>query len=197
MNDREREALRRRIRERREQLDADRRRAASIAVAEQLKARPFLRHARHVAAYHAVGGELDPSPILEHCLSAGASVYLPVLDTKEPRTLRFRQWSPESAMVRNRLGIPEPDGTPARDARRLDVVLMPLVACDRRGNRLGMGGGFYDTTFAWHSEEQPDLPHLVGMAYDFQVVEQLTAMPWDVPLNFIATPDAVITCPNG
>lgn len=194
MDTRDREGLRRRIRDRRERLDEARRRAAALAVAERLMDGPHLRHARHVAGYHAVGGELDPAPALDGGRRAGCRVYLPVLDEHNPRTLSFRQWEPGAAMERNRLGIPEPRGTNERDARRLDVVLVPLVACDRRGNRLGMGGGFYDTTFAWRLEGEARRPVLVGMAYDFQVVERLTAMPWDVPLDHIATPDEVITC---
>lgn len=157
----------------------------------------YLRQARHVAGYHAVGGELDPAPALERRLEAGSRVYLPVLDPDSPRTLRFHQWTPATPMHRNRLGIPEPEDTKGREARQLDVVLVPLVACDRRGNRLGMGGGFYDTTFSWRVDEKSGQPLLVGMAYDFQVVERLTAMPWDVPLDYIATPEEVIICSRG
>ncbi len=197
MNTRDREALRRRIRDGRERLDTGRRRAAALRVAEQLVTRPSLQQARHVAAYHAMGGELDPAPTLERLLESGTSIYLPVLDQDNPRTLRFRQWTPATPMNPNRLGIPEPAGTPERDARQLDAVLVPLVACDRRGNRLGMGGGFYDTTFSWRLNDGPEQPHLVGMAYDFQVVDRLEAMPWDVPLDHIATPDEIITCQNG
>lgn len=197
MNTVDREVLRRRIREERDGLDADRRRTAADDVAARLLSQPFIRQARHLAAYHAVGGELDPAQALNRSLDAGTLVYLPALDRDKPRTLHFRQWTPETPMERNRLGIPEPANTPRHDARELDVVLMPLVACDRRGNRLGMGGGFYDTTFAWRRDENPGPPHLVGLAYDFQVVDRLTAMPWDVPLDYIATPEGVITCLDG
>lgn len=197
MNTVDREALRHRIRQKRDGLDADHRRTAADKVAAQLLSRPFIRQARHLAAYHAVGGELDPAQALNRTLDAGTLVYLPVLDRDKPRTLRFRQWTPETPMERNRLGIPEPVGTPRHDAWELDVVLVPLVACDRRGNRLGMGGGFYDTTFAWRKDENPGAPRLVGLAYDFQVVDRLTAMPWDVPLDYIATPEGVITCVDG
>lgn len=197
MNTIDREALRRRIRQKRDELDAARRDAAADNVAAHLSAQPFIRQARHLAAYHAVGGELDPAKILDRSLDGGTLVYLPVLDRDKPRTLHFRQWTPETPMERNRLGIPEPSNTSRRDARELDVVLVPLVACDYRGNRLGMGGGFYDTTFAWRNDQKSGPPRLVGLAYDFQVVDRLTAMPWDVPLDHIVTPEGVITCTDG
>lgn len=197
MNTRDREALRHRIRNRRERLDTDQREIAANRVAEQLTAQPFLRQARTVAAYHAMGGELDPAPTLERLHESGTCIYLPVLDPERARTLFFRQWTPATPMSRNRLGIPEPSGTSELEPHRLDVVLVPLVACDGRGNRLGMGGGYYDTTFAWRLSEAPARPRLVGMAYDFQVVERLSAMPWDVPLDHIATPDGVATCSIG
>lgn len=189
-----RDIQRRRIRERRERLNVAERREAARSVAEALAARPFMKEARHVAGYHAVGGELDPAPILEQCASDGARLYLPVLDPDRDRALLFREWTPETPLNRNRLGIPEPAGTPLRDPRRLDVVLVPLVVCDRGGNRLGMGGGFYDTTFAWRVKEEPGRPRLVGLAYGFQVVDRLDPMPWDVPLGHIATPDGVFDC---
>lgn len=189
-----RRRLRDALRERRAQLDADARAEAARRVAALLAEQPFVREARHVAGYHAVGGEMDPAPTMAACARHGASLYLPVLDDERPRHLRFRAWSEDTPMNSNRLGIPEPAGTPELDCRRLDVVLVPLVACDRRGNRLGMGGGFYDTTFAWHPGEEPGRPHLVGMAHDFQVVEALDPMPWDVPLGHIATPGGLITC---
>lgn len=197
MSTSDREALRRRIRDRREGLDAARRHADAAAVAAHLRSLPSAVEAKHVAAYHAMGGELDPVPYLEYCLETGSTVYLPVLDPEKPRMLHFRSWRPGVPMSRNRLGIPEPTGTNGRNARELDLVLVPLVACDRRGNRLGMGGGFYDTTFAWRLGEEPGRPHLVGMAYDFQVVDRLDAMPWDVPLGYIATPSGIIECSGG
>jgi 5-formyltetrahydrofolate cyclo-ligase len=197
MNTLDREALRRRIRQKRDELDPNYRRAAADDVAAQLFSQPFIQQARHLAAYHAVGGELDPAQALERSLDAGTLVYLPVLDRNNSRTLHFRQWTPDTPMKRNRLGIPEPTTTAQHEARELDVVLVPLVACDPRGNRLGMGGGFYDTTFAWRKDENPGPQRLVGLAYDFQVVDRLKAMPWDVPLDYIATPDGVITCLDG
>lgn len=190
----DRERLRRRIRQKREQMHVEQRREAARQVAAVLEQRGFLREAGHLAGYHAMGGELDPFPALEGCRNGGANVYLPVLDPDSPRTLHFREWTPDAPMNRNRLGIPEPAGTAYRNPRELDVVLVPLVVCDRRGNRLGMGGGFYDTTFSWRIGGEPGRPRLIGMAYEFQVVDSLEPMPWDVPLDHVATPAGIVDC---
>lgn len=91
-------------------------------------------------------------------------------------------------MVCNRFGIPEP----RRSQRRLppwllQLVLMPLVGFDKRGGRLGMGGGFYDTTFAFKHQKMGARPTLIGLAHACQEVESLPLAHWDVPLNAIAT----------
>jgi 5-formyltetrahydrofolate cyclo-ligase len=71
--------------------------------------------------------------------------------------------------------------------RKLDVVLLPLVAFDRRGNRLGMGGGFYDRTFAPRGRGRVSAPRLIGLAHGFQQVAELVDQPWDVPLRGVLT----------
>jgi 5-formyltetrahydrofolate cyclo-ligase len=77
-------------------------------------------------------------------------------------------------------------------AQELDLILMPLVGFDDRGNRLGMGGGFYDRSLEFLRHRQHwRKPHLLGIAYDFQRVNGLTADPWDVPLQGVITDQAV------
>ncbi|MGD8594123.1 MAG: 5-formyltetrahydrofolate cyclo-ligase, partial [Gammaproteobacteria bacterium] len=79
--------------------------------------------------------------------------------------------------------------------RRLNLVLTPLVAFDARGNRLGMGGGYYDRTFAYlRHQHRWRRPRLAGIAYDFQQVDRLERSSWDVPLSTIATPRKYIVC---
>ncbi|BBN82699.1 hypothetical protein PA25_26840 [Pseudoalteromonas sp. A25] len=70
----------------------------------------------------------------------------------------------------------------------LDYLLMPLVAFDHLGNRLGMGGGYYDKTLARYYKEHMKKPELIGLAHDCQKVEQLPTEAWDVPLQQIITP---------
>lgn len=148
------------------------------------------RNARRIALFMPNDGEMDPTVVIHDATSHGKALYLPVLAGRGKRELWFVRYRPGQAMTANRFGIPEPVPRP-RDRinpRFLDVVLTPLVAFDEAGNRLGMGGGFYDRTFAflrqrhrWHR------PYLLGIAYDFQRCERLPSSPWDVPLSGVVT----------
>lgn len=189
----ERDELRRRMRARRAGLRPDQRSRAGAALAEVLSEWPAFARARHIAGYHAMGGEIDPAPALAAANAAGKRVYLPVL-AKETKSLKFALWSEKAPMRKNRFGIPEPQGQPSREPGTLDLVLVPLVACDRRGNRLGMGGGFYDATFAYRRKRPESGPLLAGAAHEFQVVDTQPPQPWDVPLDFIVTPSGIIDC---
>ena len=110
--------------------------------------------------------------------------------------LQLRQGTPDhfDGFIRNRYGIPEPD-RPIRQrirAASLDLIVAPLVAFDIYGNRLGMGGGFYDRTLAFLKRRGSwRKPVVVGVAYEFQKVQRLTAQPWDVPMHAIATDRAL------
>jgi len=189
----ERDELRRRMRARRAGLRPEQRSRAGASLAEVLSEWPAFERARHVAGYHAMGGEIDPAPALASGAAAGKHVYLPVL-SESGRTLEFALWTEKAPMRKNRFGIPEPQGQPTREPRALDLVLVPLVACDRRGNRLGMGGGFYDATFGYRRERPGSGPVLAGAAHEFQVIDTQPPQPWDVPLDYIVTPSGIIDC---
>ena len=139
-----------------------------------------------MACYLANDGELDPAPLVRRLRSSGREIYLPVLDGP---LLRFAPWTEGEPLRRNRFGIPEPATRHrARSALRLDVILVPLVVFDDAGNRLGMGGGFYDRTFARLQDRRAwRRPRLVGVAYGFQRVETLSARSWDVRLCGVVT----------
>jgi len=111
---------------------------------------------------------------------------LPVLH--DDKTLRFAPWRPGDGLVTNRFGIPEPDIAPssALPAEALMLVVMPLVGFDGEGHRLGMGGGWYDRSFAFRNRDMPP-PWLVGVGFDAQQVGQLSSESWDV------LPDAICT----
>ena len=182
--------LRRQLRTRRRALDPRARRRAAEDLARALSRSPLFCRARRIACYLAVDGEMDTEAVIRAAWLAGKQVYLPVLSPFGPDRLWFRRYLPDSAMVRNRFGIaePAPGGNPLLPPRRLDLVLAPLVAFDAAGSRLGMGGGFYDRTFAYlHHRLRWQKPRIVGVAYAFQEVPQLPAEPWDVPLWGVAT----------
>lgn len=167
----------------------------SACVARGLWHHPFFTAARHVAVYLPHGGEVDTSILVRKARESGKSLYLPVLAPGRSRRMWFLPWHAHTPMRPNRFGIPEPVGTPCHRLRamQLDLILMPLVGFDRHGNRLGMGGGFYDASLAHrlHSKSWRR-PHLVGLAYDFQELPVFEKQGWDVPMDAIATESGVI-----
>lgn len=172
------------MRRRRRALSAGAQRAAARRLAQRVARRPWFLHARSVAFYLAADGEIDPGLLLQRALELGKRVYLPVL--RPGGGLWFGVYRPGVAMRANRFGIAEPLRHLRRDGSRLDLVLMPLVAFDRRGGRLGMGGGFYDRTFAG-ARSGRRRPRLVGLAHSFQEVDTLPCESWDVPLAAVTT----------
>lgn len=94
-------------------------------------------------------------------------------------------------MMRNRFGIPEPAQSRRQPPGMLDLVVVPLVGFDAACNRMGMGGGFYDRSFAYRLTRRHAGPRLVGLAFDCQQVAELPVAPWDVPLDVIVTESRV------
>ena len=180
-----RAATRREMRAARAALGVAERLAAADAVADTLASRPELRAPGYVAGYWAVGGEL-PLHRVQTQLAPGQVWCLPVV--QGDATLRFAPWRAGDATVANRFGIPEPAVDPAStlDATELAVVLVPLVAFDDAGHRLGMGGGYYDRTFAFRRTTAAP-PWLVGVGYALQEVADAGARDWDVRLDAVVT----------
>lgn len=188
----DRRALRERLRAGRRAMPADERRQAALAVAALVADCALYARARHVAGYWACQGELDPLPLLERAWAVNKRVYLPVIVDDPVETLRFAPYRPNSALRPNRFKIPEPDLPEAEwlSPEQLDLVLTPLVAFDVAGARLGMGGGFYDRSFAFlqDSASQHKRPYLLGLGYEFQKIPELLAREaWDIPLDAVAT----------
>lgn len=189
----QRQQLRKRLREQRRSLAAHDKRRYSRLLAKSFAKTNLFRNSTRIAFYLANDGELDLAPLMRVAWRMKKKCYLPILSPPFRRHLlyfgRYRQGDP---LVANQYGIAEPKVAPRHwlPGRRLDLVLTPLVAFDTQGNRLGMGGGYYDRTFAYlRSRNRWRRPKLVGIAYDFQQVDQLGSAAWDVPLSAVATPD--------
>ena len=184
----ERTALRKALRERRAALSAQQRIAAATGLVDQLEKIPeFLTDAR-IGGYWAVDGELPLAALMQGLRSRGQTWYLPVI--AEGRRLDFAPWQAGAALDTNRYGIPEPivDAAQRLAPGQLDVVLVPLLGFDRKGHRLGFGGGYYDRSFAFLKDRTPsDKPLLVGIGYSLQEVPEIVEMPWDLRLDAIAT----------
>ena len=179
-------SLRRDIRARRAGLSPAFRIAAATQVADRLRDLPGLPGAGHVAGYWAVGGEVALHS-WQVALPPGLVYCLPVLG--DEGVLRFAPWRAGDPLVANRFGIPEPDvqASSLLEAAQLALAVVPLVAFDARCHRIGMGGGWYDRTFAARDAAQWRRPMLVGAAYEIQRVATIEPAPWDVHLDAVCT----------
>ena len=135
----------------------------------------------------AADGEIDPILLCAAAQRRGKSCYLPVLNAFGSPRLRFKRWNREEVLRNNRYGIPEPRGGRYCMPRALSLVLLPLVGFDASGNRLGMGKGYYDRTFAFRRHAAARRPVLLGLAHECQSVEKLEAEAWDLPLDGVVT----------
>jgi len=186
-NSDERSALRKLLRERRTALSAPERITAAQALVAQLEQIPEFLTDRRVAGYWAVAGELPLLAVMSGLRARGQDYYLPVVDGER---LRFAPWRPGIEISTNRYGIPEPVAAAADllAPEQMDVVLLPLLGFDRRGHRLGFGGGYYDRSFDFLRERNDvGKPVLVGVGYAVQEVDVIEAMPWDVRLDYVAS----------
>lgn len=148
---------------------------------------PEFARAKTVACYLANDGEIDLGRVIEAIWARGKTAYVPVLFTPK---LWFYPLSPDTPLQRNRFGIWEPALAPSArcHVHRLDLVLVPLVAFDSSGNRLGMGGGYYDQTFGFQLVRKYwKRPTLLGVAYELQRKDDIAAQRWDVPLAGVVT----------
>lgn len=180
--------IRKKIIAQRKQLDSFTQQNNSLIICERFLEFMEMIPCDHLASYIAHNGEVDPEEILD--LEADREHYLPILDPDNPSHLLFQRYHIHDKLSANQFGIPEPvfDEQKLINAEDLDCVLVPLVAFDTEGNRLGMGVGYYDYTFKFLQHvKRPHKPILIGLAYEFQKVENCEAKAWDIPLDFVIT----------
>ncbi|WP_313020132.1 5-formyltetrahydrofolate cyclo-ligase [Atlantibacter hermannii] len=182
-----RQQIRQQIRLRRKSLTHEQQtQAAQQAAARMMGFAPVVE-AQTVAAFLSFDGELDTRPLIEGLWRAGKKIYLPVLHPFSAGNLLFLRYFPDSDLVLNHFKIHEPalDVRHVLPLNKLDVLITPLVAFDATGQRLGMGGGFYDRTLQnWRAHGL--FP--VGYAHDCQQVDALPVEEWDIPLPAVITP---------
>ena len=184
------QTLRRHLKQARRGLDPDIAALAQREALQRLQHLPAFRRARRIGGYAGSNGEIDPISLLHDTASQGKRAYLPVLHPFRPGRLWFCRWLPGERLWPNRFGILEPASR--RDhilpARRLDLVIVPLLGFDIACHRLGMGGGYYDRTFAFLNQRRRiRRPMLIGLAHELQLVDRLDPQPWDVQLDAVVT----------
>lgn len=204
----EKAELRRRILAWRDGLAPEQVTAWSAAIAAHLFAMRAFRQARTVLMYLSFRNEAATPPIIAHALRLGKRVCLPEAVQEGRRIVprlvpassawEARPFSPadragEAGLVPGPLGLwqPDPARCPAVPTVQIDLVLVPGVAFDRRGHRLGFGHGYYDRFLPG----LPERARRVGLAFAGQVVEAVPADPWDVPLHQLVTEAGITDCP--
>lgn len=184
--------IRKRLRTQRAELSIESFNSMSSAIAKTVRKSNAFKNAQRIGFYHSVRGEADPVSLK----TSDKHFFLPVLSRDLTEGLVFIELNDNTQFENNKFSIPEPiyDEEKIVPASSLDLVIVPLLGFDKSGNRLGMGGGFYDRCFAF-KKQQNTKPLLMGYAYDFQEVDSLSPESWDVGLDMIATESGLITTP--
>lgn len=188
-------ALRLELRARRRDLNFAEQKLAAQRLCNRLSRRYEFVHATRIAFYFANDGEIATDPLLDAATRLGKQCYVPVVVEKR---MYFQRYRPGQQLQLNHFGIPEPVSAKPQlcHPRNLDLILMPLVGFDRQGNRLGMGGGFYDRSleFLGNGHAQIHRLRLFGLAHACQEVDALASESWDIPLHAIVTDQEFISC---
>jgi 5-formyltetrahydrofolate cyclo-ligase len=176
-------SLRHELRKQRNQLPDNVRAEYDRAIQHHLSGLIGDRDVRSIAAFWPFNGEPDITPLFGPLMENGIELALPVVSSGSENKMQFHAWQAGAALAKNRYGIPEPCRTAKVTLSQVDMLIMPLVAYDRHGNRLGMGGGYYDR----HLESLRDSPAplRVGVAYSLQEIDSLDNNIWDIPLHAI------------
>ncbi len=192
----EKRALRRAMAERRDGVAVDRRVALSKRAAQVFLGLPEARAARTVAGFVSTRSEIDTDPLLSALRRRGAKVVLPRVSTGLlPPRLRFHR-AKRTELVFGIFGLLEPrPEAPEVAAHEIDLFMVPGLAFDRKGTRVGYGGGYYDELAAY-VRAHPDATHarFVGFGFDFQLVDACPTGEWDVPLDCVVTDERIVRC---
>jgi len=180
--------IRKEFRALRQQLTEIQQEQAARALLENCLKLPAVQDASYIACYLSNNGEINPKYLIEWCWQQGKTVLLPILHPTQEGHLVFMPYHATSPMVINLYAIPEPKYEPEKTLglHKIDIIFTPLVAFDSVGNRLGMGGGYYDRTLASLSAK-PNSTKVLGLAHACQYSSTLPVQKWDFPLQGIVT----------
>jgi 5-formyltetrahydrofolate cyclo-ligase len=186
----EKAVLRKQLRAARSARSADDRREAGRLIRDALLSRPELQMAGTVAAYYSVGTEPDTRGLVYALWKRGTYVLLPLL--KPDGDLDWASYEGPDSLVTGPRGLQEPAEKPRGPdvIARADVVLVPALAVDHAGNRLGRGGGSYDRALARVGRLIP----VIALLYDAELLSRLPAESHDTPVRAVVRPEAGITC---
>ena len=181
--------IRRQILQQRNKLDRNQLNAYSKNLSIQIKAHHLFKTAQNIASYLPFGKEISTVPIHRELTKYNKHLFVPKIIKGQLNQMLFCEINSDTRYKHNQFGIKEPDNNNnLKHAKQMDLILLPLVAFDKNGNRLGMGGGYYDRALSFRRNRKVwRKPVLLGLAYDFQQVNALPKQTWDIPLDGIVT----------
>lgn len=185
-----RQDIRKHVRNLRREISDEQQQLAAVQAADHALNFAPIQQAQHIALFLSVDGEINTRPLIAKLWQRKQQVYLPVLHPFSTGQLLFLRYDEKTELKINRLRVPEPplDIRNLLPLSELDVLIVPLVAFDAGGQRLGMGGGFYDRTLQnW--QQHGFMP--IGLAHDCQQVDTLPVEQWDIPLPALITPSKI------
>jgi len=180
--------LRTHIMEARKTMSPEERKLRSERACSHLLACEQVVSSKAIMAFYPFGAELDILPFIEQAKKQGQEIWLPLTRPSERRLVPYVFSGPEM-LKQGVYGIWEPDPEKAvpADVEKLDVVLVPGVAFDRSGGRMGYGGGYYDRFLAGLMHR----PFLLGIGFSMQVVDHVPLEPHDIPLDALVTEEGL------
>lgn len=164
----------------------------SKKIYERLAAMDMFRDAKNIMAYMAFRNEVDTLPIINHCLRENKKMILPVSIKETKQLLLSELKDPYKELHEGTYGIKEPAREYIRPfhSRELDLILVPAVAFDPSGYRLGYGGGYYDRFLASLTRKTPS----IGLSFEMQIIDKVPSEPTDQPVDYIVTEMRIINC---
>ena len=184
--------LRKQLRQQRRAVTPNQQQQAQQAVLQRLIRLPKFQYAKKVGVYLDAFGEIHTQRIIEYCFVQGKQVYLPMICNMNQQLVWVeisRHQYINKRFSHHPLGMKEPMASRGKHVSHLDLLIMPLLACDKYGTRIGMGGGYYDRTLA----SAPQRPYRLGIAHDFQLIHaNLPRENWDQPVDALLTPECFL-----
>ena len=185
-------SLRKQLRKQRRSLNLWEQRQAEQQVLQRLIRLSYFQRSQHIGVYLHAFGEIHTQKLIHYCFSHQKHVYLPMICNMNQQLVWVeitRNQYCNQRFSHHPLGMKEPMASRGQHVAHLDLLILPLLACDHFGTRIGMGGGFYDKTLA----TAPTKPYRLGLAHDFQLInETLKRESWDQPLDALLTPSHLL-----
>jgi 5-formyltetrahydrofolate cyclo-ligase len=177
------------VKKQRAQVTPDEAEEASNSLWIQLKEETFFKKARRIAAFCSIGTEIDTMPLLAKILNSSKELYLPKTE-QDQNLMEFHSVSDLKKLIPGPFNILEPPAGKILSPKKIDIILVPGLAFDNRGHRLGYGRGYYDR---YLNLLKPGCV-ILGVAYSFQIIDKTPITDHDIPVNAVLTEKYILLC---